>query len=129
MSAPEIARAAAEVRRARARLESTLAELQARLKPGTLASNAWEGVKEKGSEVADGAAQAVKARPVVVSAALAAFTLFLARAPIRSAISRVLAGGEEGVDGAVTTRLDGADENYDLTAPLAERSASEGASV
>lgn len=129
MSAPDLARAAAEVRRARQRLSSTLAELQARLKPGTLATNAWEGVKERSGEMADDAVQAVKARPVIVSAGLAAFALFLARAPLKSAVSRLFSADEESEDGAVTTRLDGGDDNYDLTAPVAERSASEGASV
>lgn len=79
-------RRAEETRR---RLMETAGELQQRLKPATLASNAWEGVKDKSGTLADDAVQAVKARPVATSAVLAAFTLFLARAPIKSVVSRL----------------------------------------
>lgn len=92
MSAGEISIAKQEAERARRRLAATAAELQQRLKPGTLASNAWEGVKDKSGEMADGAVEAVKARPVPVAAVLAAFTLFLARAPIKSAVGRLFDG-------------------------------------
>ncbi|HET9638149.1 MAG TPA: DUF3618 domain-containing protein [Allosphingosinicella sp.] len=96
MSAGEISIARQEAERARRRLAATAAELQQRLKPGTLASNAWEGVKDKSGDIADGAVEAVKARPVPVAAVLAAFTLFLARAPIKSAVGRLFDGaGEE----------------------------------
>ena len=43
--------------------------------------------------------QAVKGRPVAVSAALAAFTLFLARAPIKSAITGFFSDEEEPTGG------------------------------
>jgi hypothetical protein len=78
-----------EAELARQRLSTTLGELQARLRPGTLASNAWEGVKDKRGELADDAVEAVKARPVATGAALGAVLLFLARSPIRSAASRL----------------------------------------
>jgi hypothetical protein len=68
--------------------------------------------------MADGAVEAVKARPVPVAAVLTAFTLFLARAPLKAAVSRLFSGGEEDED-LVTVRVDEGDENYDLTAPLA----------
>ena len=128
MSAPELTRARREAELARQRLIATAAELQQRLKPGTLASNAWAGVKDKSGEIAEDAVGAVKARPMPVAAALAAFTLFLARAPIKSAVSRLFSGGEEDAD-LVVTRLGEGDENYDLTAPLAARTATEGASA
>lgn len=92
MSANDIRLARQEAELARRRLAATAAELQQRLRPGTLASHAWAGVKDKSGEMADDAVEAVKARPVVVSAALAAFTLFLARAPIKSAVGRLLEG-------------------------------------
>lgn len=95
MSANELRLARQEAELARRRLAATAAELQERLKPGTLASHAWAGVKDKSGEIAEDAVEAVKARPVVVSAALAAFTLFLARAPIKSAVGRLLDGEEE----------------------------------
>ncbi|HYJ81907.1 MAG TPA: DUF3618 domain-containing protein [Allosphingosinicella sp.] len=119
MSLAEISIARQEAERARRRLAATAAELQQRLKPGTLASNAWEGVKDKSGEMADGAVEAVKSRPVPVAAALAAFTLFLARAPLRAAVSRLWASGDEADEDLVAVRLDGGDKDYDLTAPLA----------
>jgi hypothetical protein len=91
----DLTRAKSEAEQARRRLAATLAELQARLKPATLASNAWEGVKDRSGELADDAVQAVKGRPVAVSAALAAFTLFLARAPIKSAIAGFFSDDDE----------------------------------
>ena len=128
MSTAEISIARQEAERARQRLLATAAELQQRLKPGTLASSAWEGVKDKGGEIADDAVEAVKARPVPVAAALAAFTLVLARAPLKAAVSRLFSGSEEGDEDLVTVRLDGGDKDYDLTAPIAART-SEGAST
>jgi hypothetical protein len=95
MSAEEIRLARQEAEASRRRFAATAAELQQRLKPGTLASNAWEGVKDKGGEIAEDAVGAVKSRPVVVSAALAAFTLFLARAPIKAAVGRLIEGDGE----------------------------------
>ncbi|MET1110353.1 MAG: DUF3618 domain-containing protein [Allosphingosinicella sp.] len=127
MSAGEISIARQEAERARRRLAATAAELQQRLKPGTLASNAWEGVKDKGGDMADGAVEAVKSRPVPVAAALTVFTLFLARAPLKAAVSRLFSGGGEADEDLVAVRLDGGDSDYDLTAPLAART-SEGAS-
>jgi hypothetical protein len=125
MNAPEILQAKVEAERARRRLADTAAELQRRLKPTTVASNAWEGVKEKSTDLAEGAAEAVKARPVAVSAGLAAFTLFLARKPIRSAVARLFSSGPD--EDLVTTRIDDKDRNYDITAPVTERPAREGA--
>jgi hypothetical protein len=95
MSADDLRLAKREAELARGRLAATAAELQERLRPGTLASHAWAGVKDKSGEIAEDAVQAVKARPVAVSAALAAFTLFLARAPIRSAVGRLLDSEDE----------------------------------
>jgi hypothetical protein len=80
---------------ARRRLIETAGELQQKLKPKALASNACEGVKDKGGTLADDAMQAVKGRPVAASAALAAFALFLARAPIKSAVSRLFSGDSD----------------------------------
>jgi hypothetical protein len=95
VSANELRLARQEAELARRRLAATAAELQERLKPGTLASHAWAGVKDKSGDLAGDAVEAVRARPVIVSAALAAFTLFLARAPIKSAVGRLLDGDGE----------------------------------
>jgi hypothetical protein len=85
---------------AKARFESTLAAAQHRLSPGNLAEEAWDGVKDKGVDMAEGALQAVKSRPKAVSLALGAFAIFLARAPLKRAVSRIISGGanEDGND-------------------------------
>lgn len=93
-SARRIAAAKAETEGARARFLSTAVALQRRLKPGTLASQAWTGVKEKGGEIADDAVEAVKHRPAIASGVAAAFLLYLAREPILSAASRLMNGKE-----------------------------------
>jgi uncharacterized protein DUF3618 len=130
MSADEIGRARREAEHARRRLSATIAELQQRLKPGTLASNAWEGVKDKGGEIADDAVQAVRGRPVAVSAAVAAFTLFLARAPIKSAVFRLFSSDEEeGDDPAPTAAKAKKNERIRAAAPLAAETLTEGASA
>jgi hypothetical protein len=118
MSAPEILAAKRDAERSRKALIETAHELQQRLKPGTIAGHAWEGVKERGTGLAETTAEAVKARPIAVSAGLAAFTLFLARRPIKSAVSRLFHSDPD--EDLVTTTLD-TDGPYDLTAPLAER--------
>ncbi|MEA3009844.1 MAG: hypothetical protein QOJ91_1536 [Sphingomonadales bacterium] len=128
MNANELTFAKREAEEARRRLAATAAELQQRLKPGTIASNAWAGVKDKSGEVAEGAVEAVKARPVPVAAALTVFTLFLARAPLKSAVAWLFSGSGEDDEDLVTVRVDKGDENFDLTAPVAART-SEGASA
>lgn len=96
MTVSEIERAKREALRTRARFESTLAAVQRRLRPGNLAEEAWDGVKEKGADLADGALQAVRKRPGAVSVALGAFALFLARGPLTRAAGRYLSGDEAG---------------------------------
>jgi hypothetical protein len=125
MSAPELIAARAQAEAARARLMGTVGELQHRLSPGTIAGNAWDGVKEKTSDVAETAVEAVKARPVAVSAALGAFALFLARSPIKSGISRLFAHDAD--EDLVTTRLADKDTGYDITAPVTAPPATKGA--
>jgi hypothetical protein len=116
VSASELIAARAEAEAARARLMATVGALQHRLNPSTLAGNAWDGVKEKTGEAAEGAVEAVRARPVAVSGALAAFALFLARKPIRSAVSRLFA--DEPPEDLVTTRLADGEPAFDITAPV-----------
>jgi hypothetical protein len=91
-----IALAKRESDEARARVASTLGELQQRLKPKALANQAWSGVREKSGEIADDAVQAVKDRPVAASGLAVAFMLFLAREPILSAASKWLGGSKAG---------------------------------
>jgi len=82
---------------AKGRFDRTLAAAQQRLSPGNLAEEAWDGVKEKGADMAEGALDAVKSRPKAVSLALGAFALFLARAPLKRAVTRLISG-EDGND-------------------------------
>ena len=101
MSLAEIERTRRDALSARARFEHTLAAVQHRLHPTNLAEEAWDGVKDKGADLADGALQAVKKRPAAVSVVLGAFALFLARAPLKRAVSRLISGGgsdQAGID-------------------------------
>jgi hypothetical protein len=79
---PQIAAARIDAARARARLMETAQRLQARITPGALASNAWQGAKEKGADLAENAVDAVRKRPLAVTGVVAAITLFLAREPL-----------------------------------------------
>ena len=82
---PKIAAARIEVARTRAALIETARELQVRLQPKTLASEAWEKAKIKGADLAEDAVDAVKSRPVAVGGVVAALTMLLAREPIKDA--------------------------------------------
>ena len=82
---PKMMAARIEVARTRAALIDTARELQARLQPKTLASEAWEKAKIKGADLAEDAVDAVKKRPVAVGGVVAALTMFLAREPIKDA--------------------------------------------
>ena len=79
---PEIAAARFEAERARSRLMGTAHRLQARISPGTLAQNAWEGAKDKGASLAENAVDAVRSRPLAATGVVAAIALFLAREPL-----------------------------------------------
>lgn len=67
---------------ARERFMGTVEEIKLRLAPRTLAQEAWEGAKDKGAEVAEGAVSAVKERPAVAAGVAAGAALILARKPI-----------------------------------------------
>lgn len=95
MSLAGIEQARRESVRARARLEATLGALQQRLKPGSLAEEAWDGVKDKSADLAEGALHAVKSRPKAVSLVLGAFAIFLARRPLGRAVTRLVSGDED----------------------------------
>ncbi len=122
----EVAKRRAE--RAKGRVESSLVALQSRLHPKVLANDAWDGVREKGNDLADGALEAVKKRPATVSAALGVFALFLARQPLKRAVSRLLSGEEEENSDLVTTSVDEAERDYTMAAPLVKEAVKEGVS-
>jgi hypothetical protein len=134
----EIERAQYEVEIAKKRFSSTVGALQYRLKPATLANQAWSEVRGKGSEVADealhsvngvadGAVRAVKERPIAASGAAAALLIFLARAPLWRAAKGLFGKGED--EGIIKANLEDHDGSFDLTAPTVERSTKEGVSA
>jgi hypothetical protein len=127
---PELGRlraAAAEVERSKRQFASTMGALQYRLKPGTLMSNAWEGVRDKSGEVADTTLEKVKERPAAVSGILAAIVIFIAREPLWRFITGLFSRrGDEEDDGTTIRANLEHDESYDLTAPTVERSRPEG---
>jgi hypothetical protein len=116
-----------DVEEAKKRFANTKGALQYRLKPSTLASNAWDGVREKSGVAADGAVGAVKGHPGAIGGVLAAMTLFLAREPIWRALSGIFGSERDRPDpGVVSAKLDQHDPKFDLTAPTVERSNREG---
>jgi hypothetical protein len=114
-----------EAEQAKKRLGSSVGALQYRLKPGTLVNNAWEGVRDKSSDLADDALQAVKSRPVAASGVLAGLVVFLAREPLWRGVSRIFSSRERD-DGVIVANLDNRDGTFDLTAQDVPRSANEG---
>ena len=117
MNAETIEAAKREAEAARRRLDSTLVALQQRLHPKTLANEAWDGVKEKSNDLAEGAMDAVKQRPGAVSLAVGAAFLFLARKPLGRAVGKVFSHGDED-DGRVVTTVETDTENYNAAAPV-----------
>jgi hypothetical protein len=127
VSGADIMHAKREAELARRKLMGGIGELQDRLKPGNIANTAWEGVKERSTGLADDAVEAVKARPVIVSAALGAMTLFLARQPIRSAVATLFARKPD--EDLVTTTIDTSKTHLNLATPVVARTENEGASA
>jgi hypothetical protein len=127
MSLERVEQAKRNVMSARARLDSTLVAVQQRLRPGNLAGEAWDGVKEKSADLADGALTAVRKRPAAVSVAVGAFALFLAREPLKRAVGRMFSDGEEPADdGLIVTRIETQDAQFSASAPIVDASVTEG---
>jgi ElaB/YqjD/DUF883 family membrane-anchored ribosome-binding protein len=93
--APQIVAARIEVERSRTRLMATAQELQERLKPKTLARDAWEGAKMKGADLAEDAVDAVRARPYAATGVVAAIAMFLAREPLVDLAGKLVDGVSE----------------------------------
>lgn len=126
MSGAAVEQAKREAEAARRRLDSTLVALQQRLHPKSLATEAWDGVKEKSGDLAEGALGAVKQRPGAVSLAVGAAVLFLARDPLRRAVGRMFAKDED-EDGRVATRIvETETESYNTAAPTIDGPLREG---
>lgn len=92
MSAHDIEAARRQVLAARARLDATLAETQDRLRPASLAGEAWDGAKGKAADKAIEAFEAAKARPAATATAIGAIALFLARGPLIRVAGRLVGG-------------------------------------
>lgn len=120
----DLKRAKIEAEVAKKRFSATATTLQERLKPANLASDAWNGAREKGEDLADNALQTVKERPVAASGIAAAIVVFLAREPLWKVVSRLFRGSDKDL---VTTKVSNKDDNYDLAAPAVSRSVDEGA--
>ena len=116
-----------QVALARKRLQNTAGALQYRLKPGTLMSNAWEGVRDRGSDVADRGVSAAQDRPVTIAGIVAAVLIFLAREPLLRFIGNLF--GPKKDETVVTADLKQHDKDFDLTAPVVERTQHEGVSA
>lgn len=132
LSTDRIERARLESERARKRLASTMGALQQRLRPATLMTNAWEGVREKGEALAEDAVQAVKDRPIAFSGIGAAILIFFAREPVRRFVASLLPGKDEGPEAEndmITAHLAEVDEHYDLTAPTVKGTRHKGANI
>ena len=87
--APPLARARADADAAKTQLLSTAHELQDRLKPATLANEAWTKIRAQTDSTARKAKRAVAREPVVAASAGVALILFLARRPIARLIARL----------------------------------------
>ena len=88
----QITAARAEVERRRSRLMASAQELQERLSPGRLTRDAWQGAKEKGADLAEDAVDAVRARPIAATGAVAALAVFLAREPLMDLAGKLVDG-------------------------------------
>ena len=126
MSLERVEQAKRKAMMARGRLDSSLVAVQQRMRPGNLAGEAWDGVKDKSADLADGALSAVRKRPAAVSMAIGAFALFLAREPIKRAVTRLFDDGEEEDDGRIVTRIETGDSKFTATAPIVDASVREG---
>jgi hypothetical protein len=94
-----------------------------------LAGEAWDGVKDKSADLADGALVAVRKRPAAVSVAVGAFALFLAREPLKRAVTRLIAGEDEDEDeGRIVTRIETENPKFTASAPIVGAPLTEGVS-
>jgi hypothetical protein len=120
MSAERVEQASRNVTTARARLDSTIGALQHRMKPANLAGEAWDGVKGKSADLAEGALDAARKHPGTVAGLLGALGLFLARDPIRRGIGRLVSGGEDEDESEelITTRIETASDRFNVLEPV-----------
>jgi ElaB/YqjD/DUF883 family membrane-anchored ribosome-binding protein len=126
VSLEQVEQAKREAVMARARLDSTLVAVQQRMRPGSLAGEAWDGVKDKSADLADGALTAVRKRPAAVSVAVGAVALFLAREPLKRTVKRLFSDEVEPDDGLIVTRIETESAQFTASAPIVDASVTEG---
>lgn len=95
---PKVLAAKADAEQAQARFMATLHELQQRVVPGNLASNAWSGAKIKGADLAEDAVDAVRSRPLTATGVAAAVAVFVAREPLWDLATRLVGKGKRAED-------------------------------
>jgi hypothetical protein len=95
MSDADIAAARLQAAAARDRLIGSAHELQARLSPGTLAENAWDGLRDKSEAAAETAMETARKHPVATGAAVAGVAALIARKPMGRLFAR-LRGKDDG---------------------------------
>lgn len=116
MGERELNAAKAKVVASQTDLQATIAQLKYRLKPSTLASDAWHGVRDKGSEFSEKGVNAVAGRPGAAGSAGFAVLLFLLRHPLARLLGNIFGG--KSATGRVKADLLHTDKDYDLTAPV-----------
>lgn len=112
----ELKAARAKAEASKLALTGTVKELQYRLKPSTLASDAWSGVRHKGSDYAGKGLHAVTGHPAAAGGAVAALALFVLRGPLASLLNSLF--GSDRDAGRITADLTQKDDDFDLTAPV-----------
>ena len=116
MAERELIAARVKAEALKADFQRTVEELKYRLKPATLASDAWHGIRDKGVEYSGLGNKAVHDRPGVAGGAVFALLLFFLRHPLGRLVSRIFGGPR--VPGTVKADVLDAKTDYDLTAPV-----------
>lgn len=116
MAEKELIAARAKVDFYKGDLQKTIGEIKERLKPANLASDAWHGIKDKGTSLGGSGAKTVTAHPGAAGGAVFAVLLFFLRGPLGRLLSRLF-GNEREVSGGVKADLH-TDKDFDLTAPV-----------
>ncbi len=108
--------AKAEAEAAKRQLMATVHEIQYRLKPSTLANEAWSGVKDTATHRGDQAKEIVRDKPQAAGAVAALLVLLFARKPLMSLLGKAF--GHKDDDHLNTHLAPKADPKVDLRAPV-----------
>ena len=108
--------ARAEAEAAKRQLMATVHEIQYRLKPSTLANEAWSGVRDTATQRSDQAKEIVREKPQAAGAVAALLVLIFARKPLMSLLGKAF--GRKDDDHINTHLAPKADATVDLRAPV-----------